>query len=301
MCVAAVSRLAHHGAVLSPRPGPRAVSCRPGRRAAAALAGLLSACKLGVYTDTASSGETGATSDSGGGDDGAPEVCLRYVACLTEIDGAAGAEAAQTHGASGSCWTGDELEAAACLTLCDVQLRNYAASFPALAACDASGIVSDATFEIGEAVFDPDDPFLPPTYRKLEADGAMTVVRGGQGLLMLPFALRGRDFVITEDPNDWDHPKMPRVNLTVDIDDHNVLSSGHFANLNNYSVGFVPLNDGEGTLEHMYIAIIVPDAIADPQTLTGQHGTIHVELFTFNQPAAIEELHFVVAPAIQGL
>lgn len=267
------------------------------RTAALAIGWLVSACEPKGPADSESSSETGATSDSGGE---APEVCLRYVACLTEIDAEAGAEAEATHGARGSCWTGDEIAAAECLALCDVQLRNYATAFPKLAACDASGIVSEATFEIGEAVFDPVDPFIAPTYRALAAGDTMTVVRGGQGLLMLPFGLRGKDFVITEDPNDWDNPRMPRVNLWVDIDGHNVLSSGHFARINNYSVGFVPLGDGEGTLEHMYIAIIVPDAIADPQTLTGQHGTVHIELSTFNQPAAIQELEFVVAPEIQG-
>src|SRR5690606_13334433 len=112
-----------------------------------------------------------------------------------------GAEAELSHAARGTCWTEGEIAAAECLMLCDVQLRNYAATFPELEACDASAIVPDATFEIGEAVFKPDDPFFPPTYRKLEPGGTVTIVRGGQGLLMLPFGLRGRDFVITDDPN----------------------------------------------------------------------------------------------------
>jgi hypothetical protein len=93
---------------------------------------------------------------------------------------------------------------------------------------------------------------------------------------------------------------MPRVDMWVDIEDNNVGFGGHFARLNNYSVGFYPLDDGEGTLEHMYIAIIVPDAIADPEALTGKQGTVHIQLNTFNEPAAIRELDFVVAPEIQG-
>ena len=117
----------------------------------------------------------------------------------------------------------DEVAAAECLSLCDGQLRSYAAAFPDLAACDASGITPDAEFEIGEAVFDPDDLFLPPTYRTLEDGGTMTVVRGGQGLLMLPFALRGKEFVITEDPNDWGNPRMPKVDMWVDIDGYNLV------------------------------------------------------------------------------
>lgn len=266
---------------------------------ASLVAGL--ACELKVYNHTEPSSDSDTnTSEATSAGDGAPEVCLRYVACLQEIDAAAGAEAEATHGADGKCWGGDEVAAAECFSLCDAQLRNYAAAFPDIAACSYEGIVSDVEFEIGEAVFDPEDPFAPPVYRELEDGGTMTVVRGGQGLLMLPFALRGKNFVITEDPNDWDNPRMPRVDMWVDIDGHNVGFGGHFARLNNYSVGFYPLGDGMGTLEHMYIAIIVPDAITDPQTLTGQPGKVHIELNTFFEPAAIRELSFVIAPEIQG-
>src|SRR5690606_19350801 len=94
MCVAAASRLAHHAAVTSPSPR---------RWAVAALAGLLGACEPRAPTNTMSTGETGETGEAGDGD--APGVCLRYVACLTEIDAAAGAEAELSHGASGTCWT----------------------------------------------------------------------------------------------------------------------------------------------------------------------------------------------------
>lgn len=230
--------------------------------------------------------------------DEAPEVCLRYVACVQEVEAAAGPEAEARYGARGSCWGGDEVAAAECLSRCDKQLRGYAAAFPDRAACDASDIAPDAEFEVGEAVFDPDDPFAPPTYRALADGEAVTVVRGSQGLLMLAFALRGKDFVITEDPNDWGNPRMPKVDLWVDIDGHNVGPGGHFARLHDFAVGFYPLADG--TLEHMYIAVIVPDAVTDPQALTGQPGKVHIELNTFLQPAAIRELSFVVAPEIQG-
>jgi hypothetical protein len=266
------------------------------------LAGVVwgaSACALHVYDWQTTSSSTGSTDSTTGAGD-VPEVCLRYVACLKEIDAEAGAEAEATHGAGGSCWGADEETAAQCLALCDAQLRNYAEAFPNIEACDASGVVSDVEFEIGAAIFNPVDPFEPPVYQALENGDTIAVVRGGQGLLMLPFGLRGRNFVITEDPNDWDNPMIPNVDMWVDIDGHNVGFGGHFARLNNYAVGFYPLNDGMGTLEHMYIAIIVPDAIADPQTLTNQHGKVHIELNTYNEPTAIRELEFVIAPEIQG-
>lgn len=289
--------------LISPReaPGARPPGVFTERWRAAVLpllAGIAClACELRVHNETASESDSSSEATSAG--DGAPEVCLRYVVCLKEVDAAAGAEAEATHGAEGSCWSGKEEEAADCLALCDAQLRNYAAAFPDLTACEDEGIVSDVEFEIGQAVFDPVDPFLPPVYAKLEAGGTLPVVRGGQGLLMLAFSLRGKNFVITEDPNDWDNPKMPHVDMWVDIEGHNVGFGGHFARLNNYSVGFYPIGDGMGTLEHMYIAIIVPDAIADPQTLTNKPGLVHIELSTFGEPASIQELEFVVAPEIQ--
>lgn len=228
----------------------------------------------------------------------APEVCVTYVGCVKAVDADAGKQADAQYGPHGSCWEGTEDEKADCLSVCDVQLRSYADAFPELAACDASGIVTDAEFEIGAAVFDPVDPNALPVYKELGPGDPLTIVRGGQGLLMLPIGLHGRDFVITAEPNDWDNPKIPKVDLWIDIEGNNNGFGGHFAQLNNYAVGFVKLGDGMGTLEHMYIAVIVPDTVADPMTLTGLPGTIHVELRTYNQPAAIRELDFVVAPEI---
>lgn len=266
----------------------KTITC--GWAVAAALVAASACERLGPHT------ETGGTDTGDTGSD-APEVCLAYVACMKEVDAAAGAEAEADYGADGRCW-GESMDARAeCLAICDAQLRTYAAAFPEISACDAGAIETDVEFEIGEAVFDPVDQLLDPVYRTVEQGDTLTIVRGGQGLLMLPIGLRGRNFTITEDPNDWDNPKMPRVNLWVDIEGHNVGFGGHFARLNNYSVGFV--DKGGGLLEHMYIAIIVPDAIPDPTTLTSQPGKLHVELYTYNKPAAVRELDFVVAPEIQ--
>jgi hypothetical protein len=286
-CVAAASPVAHHGGVSL---------LNTIFRGWAVVGGLLaaSACeRLGPYTETETTG-TETTGDTGSL---APEVCEAYVACLKEVDAAAGAEADESYGAKGRCWSEPQDTQAECLAICDAQLRSYAAAFPEIAACDAGVISTDVEFEIGEAVFDPVDQLLDPVYRSVKQGDTLTIVRGGQGLLMLPLGLRGRNFTITEDPNDWDNPKMPKVNLWVDIEDHNVGFGGHFARINNYAVGFV--DKGDGLLEHMYIAVIVPDAIPDPTTLTGKPGKIHIELYTYNKPSAVRELDFVVAPKIQ--
>lgn len=254
------------------------------------LAGASACERGGPHGETG--GETGGTGE-------VPEVCRLFVACMQEFDAAEGAKAEATYGEGGSCWDGDEVAQAKCLEVCDTQLRTYGAAFPELMSCDPSKIVTDVEFEIGEAVFDPVDPLLDPVYRPVTPQGDhLTVVRGGQGLLMLPIGLRGSNFVITADPNDWDNPRIPKVDVVVDIEGFNVGIGGHFANLNNYSVGFVETAE-KGVFEHMYIALLVPDAVADPTGLTGKPGKMQVTLHTFNKPAAVRELDFVVAPKIQ--
>lgn len=249
-----------------------------------------SACeRWGPHGETG--GETGGASE-------VPEVCQLFVACMQEFDATEGAKAAEVYGEGGTCWDRDEVGRAECLATCDAQLRTYSAAFPELMACDASKIVTDVEFEVGEAVFDPVDPLLDPVYRPVTQGDHLTIVRGGQGLLMLPIGLRGRNFVITEDPNDWSNPRIPKVDLVVDIDGYNVGLGGHFARLNNYAVGFVETAEA-GLYEHMYIAILVPDAISDPTALTSKPGKLQVTLRTFNKPAAVRQLDFVVAPKIQ--
>lgn len=241
--------------------------------------------------------EAGSSSDTGA-PDGAPEVCTRWVACSLVIDPAT--DMAGKYGADGSCWQGDPDERAACIAFCDGQLHMYAKAFPDEDACSVEGLPVLAEFRMGEAVFDPNDPLADPVFQELADGDVVEIVRGGQGLLMLPFAVRGRGFEVPPDPNAWDDPKMPHIDLWVDIEGHNIGFGGHFARLNAYPIGFVPIDDA-GTLEHLYIAIIVPDAIEDPTTLTNQPGVLHAELQTYMQSTVIQEIDFVVAPEIQEM
>ncbi len=57
----------------------------------------------------------------------------------------------------------------------------------------------------------------------------------------------------------------------------------------------------DGTLEHMYIAIIVPDAIDDPQQLVNKAGVVHMELRTYMNTTVAQDIEFVVAPEIQEM
>lgn len=246
----------------------------------------------GTGTET---GETGDTDDTGE----IPAVCARWTECSAEIDPKTADQVAAKYGAEGSCWQEDDAGQAGCFAYCDAQLRQYGDAFPDEMACRYDDIVGPVTFTIGEAVFNPDDPFADPVYRELKDGDTLQIVRGGQGLLMLPLAIRGKGFETPEDPNAWDDPRMPHINLWLDIDGFNVGFGGHFARVPDYPIGFVPI-DEMGTLEHLYIAVLVPDAIDDPSALTGQPGLIRAELRTYMQPTVARELSFVVAPTIQG-
>ena len=229
-----------------------------------------------------------------------PAVCQRWVGCTAEIDPSTAAEMAAQYGEDGSCWQMDEAEQAGCIAFCDNQLRSYGKAFPDQEACRFDDIVGTAEFSLGEAVFDPADPLAPPTYRELVNGAPLQIVRGGQGLLMLPLGVHGRGFEVPADPNDWDDPRTPTIDLWVDIEGFNVGLGGHFARITGYTIGFVPI-DKEGTLEHLYITVFVPDAVTDPSVLFGKTGVIRAELQTFEQPTIALERSFVVATGLQEL
>ncbi len=251
-----------------------------------------------VTEDTTTDAET-TTATTTTGESEIPVLCVRWLACSATIDPDNADEMASKYGEGGSCWSADDGVQAGCVAFCDNQLRSYGQSFPELDECRFDDIVGTAEFVIGEAVFDPDDPFALPVYRHLNPGDSIQIVRGGQGLLMLPIAIRGTGFVVADDPLDWDNPKTPRIHLWVDIPGFNVGFGGYFARIPNYPIGFVEV-DNDGTLEHLYIAILVPDAIAEPQMLTNQPGVIRAELATYMQPTKAIEWPFVVASEIQG-
>lgn len=261
------------------------------------LLALLAGCP-GPHQTSESGSETGTGDTADTGESEIPAVCARWAGCSAEIDPKTAAEMAAKYGEVGSCWQADDAEQAGCIAFCDAQLRQYGDAFPDSAACRYDDIVGTVEFMLGEAVFNPDDPLAEPVFRELVPGDTIQIVRGGQGLLMLPLAVRGRGFEVPTDPNAWDDPKMPHIDLWVDIEGFNVGFGGHFARIPDYPIGFVPIDD-KGTLEHLYIALLVPDAVADPQALTSQPGTIWVELHTYKQPTVAHEYSFVVAAEIQ--
>ncbi|MBA3547452.1 MAG: hypothetical protein H0T76_13275 [Nannocystis sp.] len=247
-------------------------------------------------TGTGTSTSTGDTGEP----DEIPAVCQRWVGCTAEIDPSTAAEMAAKYGEHGSCWLLDGAERAGCVAFCDNQLRSYGKAFPELMACRYDDIVGTAQFTLGEAVFDPADPLAAPTFRELGDGDELTIVRGGQGLLMLPLGVHGSGFEVPADPLDWDNARTPRIDLWIDIEGFNVGIGGHFTQITGYPIGFVPVG-GDGTLEHLYITAFVPDPIADPSVLFGKPGVLRAELQTYQQPTVALELSFVVASELQEL
>lgn len=266
----------------------------------ALMTAVLAACPDKPHGDTETSGTgTGDTGDTAEPSE-IPAVCQRWVGCTAEIDPATAAEMAAKYGDAGSCWQQDEAEQASCIAFCDNQLRSYGTAFPDTLACRFDDIVGTAEFTLGEAVFNPEDPLAPPTYKELAEGGTLQIVRGGQGLLMLPLGVHGRGFEVPADPLDWNDPRTPKIDLWVDIEGYNVGAGGHFARVAGYPIGFTPI-DMEGNLEHLYITVFVPDAVADATVLFGKTGLIRAELQTYQQPTIALERSFVVASGLQEL
>ncbi|MCB9568369.1 MAG: hypothetical protein H6710_14355 [Myxococcales bacterium] len=233
---------------------------------------------------TSSGDDDGAETSASTGD----EVCDRYVACVGEVKPADQGDASARLGEGGTCWD-DAIDAQmACIDECVSGLGEAHLDSPAVAACEPPKTLNDAIFEIGAAVFDPNDPFADPMWGPLQDGDPLEMVLGGQGLLMFPIALRGANFEIAADPTDFDDPKMPRVDMWMDIEGYNTGVADHFTRLYNYPISFKPLTDE--VVEFLYIALIVPDEISDPYVLDGLPGHIWIELQPYQKSPIVREL-----------
>ncbi|MCA9715156.1 MAG: hypothetical protein KC468_10790 [Myxococcales bacterium] len=271
---------------------------RPARRAPTpaslfALVTLLAACNgPGVDTDSTSEGTTSETTTSGST---IPYVCEQYVTCYAAATPDKAAEIEAEFGEGGSCWELDAAGQAMCIDSCESGLLQYAMYFPDEPACELPE--TDATFELGEAVLT--DIFLDEAHFEARQDGdAITLLRGGQGLQMFAIGMRGANFETAAKSTDWDDPKMPIVNMWMDVEGYNIGVGGHFARLYNYPVHFEDI--GGGQLEHLYVAVIVPDEISDAALLDGLPGHLWAELRTFENPPVTRELDFVVRVELDG-
>ena len=101
------------------------------------------------------------------------------------------------------------------------------------------------------------------------------IVFGTQGSAMWPIIIRGGDFALPPDPNDWQDDSAPILELWLDIEGHNDGFGGHFKRIANYPLGFEIL--GDGTYQSIFIAIILPDD-KTPEELADLPATLWLEL-----------------------
>jgi hypothetical protein len=115
-------------------------------------------------------------------------------------------------------------------------------------------------------------------WNEIKDGDSLLMVMGGQGLLMFPMPIRGRGFTLPDNPLDWTDPKIPLLDIHLDIEGFNIGFGGHFSRIANYPVPFVILEDG--TYEFIYITIFVPDELKNPCDIDGLPGEFHAELDT---------------------
>lgn len=239
-------------------------------------------------------GET-ETETEGGTATGEPaegSICSRYVACLEVIDPAGSKAADAQFGASGSCWGESLADQLGCVDGCVDGLEAAHAAHDQVITCESPSPPSDAVLEVGIAVFDPNDAFADPVFGPLRPGDPLEMVRGGQGLLMFPIALRGARFEYAADPLDYDDPKMPQVDLWMDVDGFNIGFAGHFARVYNYPIPFKPAE--AGVVQFLYIAIIVPDEITEPQALDGKLGHLWIEFQPYEEAPIVREMDVTI-------
>lgn len=128
---------------------------------------------------------------------------------------------------------------------------------------------SDAWLELGQG----------ETEFEAIADGdELIMVLGGQGLLMFPIPLHAGKFTLPDDPSNYTDPKVPILDMHLDIEGFNFGFGDHFARIANYPIPFEVLDDG--TYEFIYVTIFVPDELENPCDIDELPGQLHVELET---------------------
>ncbi|MFV8751183.1 hypothetical protein ACNOYE_11625 [Nannocystaceae bacterium ST9] len=115
-------------------------------------------------------------------------------------------------------------------------------------------------------------------FQEVKDGDELLMVLGGQGLLMFPMPLHASGFTLPDDPSDYTDPRVPVLDMHLDIEGFNTGFGGHFARIANYPIPFEVLEDG--TYEFIYVTIFVPDDLANPCDIDELPGTIHAELET---------------------
>jgi hypothetical protein len=110
-------------------------------------------------------------------------------------------------------------------------------------------------------------------WKVVEDGDEITMVLGGQGLLMFPMPLRAGGFDLPLDL-ELNSPEIPMLDFQMRVEGHNYGFNDTFARIPNYPVLFSPLENGD-LYQFFYLTIFVPDEVGDdPQVLDGLEADI---------------------------
>jgi len=123
----------------------------------------------------------------------------------------------------------------------------------------------------------------------------MQIVWGSQGAAMFPMPLIAGGFELPPNPQDYTDERIPTLALTIDIDGFDDGTGGHFKRIANFPVTFEILPDG--SYQFLYVPVIVPDTLPDPQVLDGHVAHLAVELEPFDAPTLSQVYDLVVSVA----
>ncbi len=127
------------------------------------------------------------------------------------------------------------------------------------------------------------DGCISDPYAALSDGDEITMVLGGQGLLMFPLHLRVGDFDLPPDFGATS-PETPRLHLNMFVDGHAYGPADTFARIANYPMLVQASDEGEGVWELRYLTVFVPDEISGiagmdpPQIVDGLEAEIEWRL-----------------------
>jgi hypothetical protein len=106
------------------------------------------------------------------------------------------------------------------------------------------------------------------------AGESITVLAGGQGLLMFALPIRVGEVEIDTSITEWDDPNIPKLNFSMFVDGHDYRPDGSMIYFANYPLRFTEV--GDGVYEWVFLPVFVPDEVAPPDLIDGLSA--HIEL-----------------------
>ncbi len=102
------------------------------------------------------------------------------------------------------------------------------------------------------------------------------IILGPQGLDMFSIALRGGEFLVPDDPSDFDHPDIPVMDMWIDVEGFNG-DDDHFILYSDHPIPFAPSGRSDAEVEFVAVWLVLPGEVLGGD-LYGLSAHLHVEL-----------------------